>query len=119
MDLKEIRNKIDSIDDELLALYLKRMELSKEVGIYKSQNDISVSDNKREREIVYRLSQNCNENMRLYVKELYDILFSTSKAYQASFINKNSAVKDEIDSLVNDIICSRRCRAWRSVQTAL
>ena len=94
MDLKEIRGKIDSIDDEILALYLKRMELSKEVGLYKAENGVNLTDNKREREIVYRLTQNCSEDMRLYVKEIYDIIFSTSKAYQANFLNKTSLTKE-------------------------
>ena len=103
MDLKEIRSKIDNIDDEILQLYLKRMALSKEVGVYKSQNDIAVNDNKREREIIYRLAQKCDESMRLYVKELYDMIFSTSKAYQLGFINKNSELKSELEVLVNEI----------------
>ena len=31
-NLTDIRNEIDKVDDELLALWLKRMELSKEVA---------------------------------------------------------------------------------------
>lgn len=103
MDLKEIRNKIDNIDDEILALYLKRMELSKEVGLYKAENGVNLTDNKREREIIYRLAQKTNEDMRLYIKEVYDIIFSTSKAYQANFLTKNSLVKEELDKLVEEI----------------
>ena len=32
MELKEIRNQIDGIDDELVALFRKRMELSAQVA---------------------------------------------------------------------------------------
>ena len=34
MELSEIRTKIDAVDDQLLDLFLHRMELSEEVAAY-------------------------------------------------------------------------------------
>ena len=40
MELKDIRNQIDEIDDELVQLFAKRMELSALVADYKKKNHL-------------------------------------------------------------------------------
>mgnify|MGYP000086253802 CR=1 FL=1 len=40
MDLKEIRREIDATDDEILRLFLKRMDLCVGVAKYKKENNI-------------------------------------------------------------------------------
>ena len=42
MDLLELRNEIDKLDDELIPLLLKRMDISRQVAEYKVQNGIPV-----------------------------------------------------------------------------
>ena len=69
MDLEKVREHINSIDDKLTELYVKRMNLCKEVGVIKAQTGKAVYDGKREKDIVYRLSQNVPNDLRLYVKE--------------------------------------------------
>ena len=101
-NLTEIRNNIDKIDDQIIELYKERMALSKEVGLIKAQTETAVHDGKREKEIVYRLSQKCPEEIRLYVKELYDAIFYSSKAYQSKFTVNNSPVKAEIDKIIEN-----------------
>ena len=100
MNLLDIREKIDAIDDQLIELYKERMALSKEVGVIKLQTEKAVHDGKREKEIVYRLSQKCPEEIRLYVKELYDAIFYASKAYQSKFVENSSPVKCELDKII-------------------
>lgn len=102
MDLTEVRKQIDEIDNQLVSLYVKRMELCKEVGVIKSQTSKAVHDGNREKEIVYRLSQNVPEDMKLYLKELYDTVFSTSKSYQTKFVKASSPVKEELDQLISN-----------------
>lgn len=104
MDLKEIRNLIDSVDDELVELYIKRMELCKSVGLYKKDNDKSVNDSVREKEIVYRLSQKCPEELRLYLKEIYKFIFYSSKALQSKIISKDSKTKGFLDEIVKNSV---------------
>lgn len=99
-DLNEIRNQINSIDDELIELYKKRMALCKEVGELKKESGKSVNDGLREKEIVYRLSQKTPEELRLYVKELYETIFYTSKSYQSKLINATSQTKSLLDEIV-------------------
>ena len=37
MELKDLRNEIDAIDDELVRLFVKRMECSAQVADYKKE----------------------------------------------------------------------------------
>lgn len=100
MELKDLREQIDSIDDKIIELYKERMEVSKQVGLVKNKISKAVHDGTREKEIVYRLAQKCPEEIRLYVKELYDAIFYTSKAYQNKFTENTSKVKQEIDEII-------------------
>ena len=40
MELSEIREKIDTVDDQLLKLFLERMSLAEEVAAYKNEQDV-------------------------------------------------------------------------------
>ena len=43
MDLTELRNQIDGIDDQLVQLFCRRMELCAQVAEYKKANGLPVS----------------------------------------------------------------------------
>ncbi len=57
-NLEELRNKIDKIDDQLLNLIQKRFEIVDEVRKYKQENNISITDKNREKQILSRLAEN-------------------------------------------------------------
>ncbi len=40
--LKDLRDMIDALDDELLQILSKRMEICREIGLYKNENDLPV-----------------------------------------------------------------------------
>ena len=42
MDLKDYRNQIDEIDDELVRLFAKRMEVSAQIADYKKANGLPI-----------------------------------------------------------------------------
>jgi len=78
--LQEIRKKIDSVDDEIIFLLLKRLKLSKEARDWKSELSLDVEDEEREAEIIDRISkiskgEISEENMR----KIYSIIFEYSK----------------------------------------
>ena len=100
MELKEIRNEIDKIDDGILDLYLKRMELVKEVAKNKTQTGKAVNDNSREDSIVYRLSKNTPEELKFYLKEVYSTIFAVSKSYQSTLISKTSKSVEKIEKVL-------------------
>ena len=100
MDIEEIRKQIDRIDDEMVKLYVERMGLSKEIAKEKSKTGKSVSDKSREKEIIFRLSRLAPEELTLYLKELYETVFFTSRAYQSALIGENSQTVAAIRALI-------------------
>jgi len=92
-ELKVLREQIDEIDDKIVELYSKRMQISKQVGIVKSNNHYSVVDGSREKEIINRVTSKVDDDIKVYTKQVFNTLFDTSKAYQNCFINKNSEIK--------------------------
>ncbi len=82
MDLTELRKKIDQIDDEILNLFLKRMEISSHVADFKKTNGISTMQKEREREILQRISKMAPNEMADYSRILFATLMDLSKSYQ-------------------------------------
>lgn len=96
MELSDIRAQIDDIDDELKALFVKRMALTADVAEYKRNNGIAVTNSSREREIITRLSSGLDENQAGYLKILWNTLFDVSKANQNRILNYNSELLEKI-----------------------
>ena len=96
MNLEDIRKSIDETDDQIKALYLKRMELVKQVADYKKTVDKAVNDPDREKKILLRITENEPEEIQIYLKRVFEALFETSKAYQSTQVNKKSEVVDKI-----------------------
>ena len=57
MDLSELRGEIDAIDDQLVDLFCRRMEISAKVAQYKKENNLPVFVPAREREILKKVSE--------------------------------------------------------------
>ena len=69
LDLGEIRNRIDNIDRKLVELMEERMEIVKEVALYKKENGIKIFDRKREEEVIDKnLSNVKSEELKNYIQ---------------------------------------------------
>lgn len=82
MDLTECRKKIDEIDDEILKLFLERMNVAVKVADYKKENGITTMQKGREREILKRVSEKSGSEMADYSRILFATLMDLSKSYQ-------------------------------------
>ena len=82
MDLNEIRGKIDEIDDSLVKLFVKRMEMSAQVADYKKANNLPIYVPAREREILQEVATKAGSEMSNYTRVLYSMLFELSRSYQ-------------------------------------
>ena len=91
LDLKEIRKNLDTIDDQLIALFRERMQLSAQVAAYKKENNMPILDSGRESQIIERLSQAAGVEFASATRQLYQTIFQLSRAYQAELIQ---AVKE-------------------------
>ncbi len=81
-NLLNLRKEIDIIDDEILKLFIERMNKSKEIGKFKKSNNISITNKTREDEILHKVSKNLPEDLKKQGEELFQKLFSLSKSYQ-------------------------------------
>ena len=57
MNLEELRQKINQIDDELIKLLEKRMDLVSKVASYKLETGKAVLDSKREETILNKVAE--------------------------------------------------------------
>ena len=83
MDIKDLRNQIDQVDDELVQLFVKRMGLSAQVADYKKANNMPIYVPAREREILQEVAKKAGPEMENYARVLYSMLFELSRSYQS------------------------------------
>jgi chorismate mutase len=83
-DLATFRKKIDKIDDRLVALLIKRMNVVKELDIYKKQHNIVPLDTTRRDEILKKQKQVAKKNGidPAYVAEVYEKIHEHSLRVQ-------------------------------------
>lgn len=89
MDLSENRKRIDEIDDEMLKLFLERMDISKDIAAYKAEHSIPILNRAREREVLAEVAEKSGD-MELYTHRFFSNIMEISRAYQASLDPKDS-----------------------------
>jgi len=97
MDIKDLRNSIDTVDDQILELFVKRMELSEQVAEYKKENALPIVNRTREREVLADMSSKAGQYSD-YAYQLFSRLIDLSKARQCEMNSGDSAVSALIDS---------------------
>ena len=95
MELSEIRTKIDAVDDQLLKLFLERMELSEAVAAYKNEHKLPILNRAREREILAKVTQRAGDKER-YAYHLYSTLFELARSRQAELISAPTKVAERV-----------------------
>ena len=88
--LNELRQQIDQIDDELLAILAKRMRVSKEIGQYKKEHNMPVLQTVRYDEILdKRIKQAESLDMGgAFIKEVLEAVHEESIRHQIEVLNK-------------------------------
>ena len=104
MNLTECREKIDSIDSQIVSLYEERMDVCKEIAADKILNGKKVFDQEREKEKIEKVtSQAHNDFNRLGIAELFEQIMSMSRKLQYCLLNEKG-VKGRIPFVeVDDI----------------
>ena len=86
MDLNDYRKEIDSIDDQLIALFAKRMETAEKIAAYKKANGLRVLDARREKEKMREILDKTPDDLREYVSSLYSLIFELSRSRQSCLL---------------------------------
>lgn len=102
MSLKPIRDEIDNIDNQIIELFSRRMECSKQVAEYKLENGLPIFNQQREQEIldkVYEKSGKNGNNARI----LYSTVLELSRALQHDMVGSGDKLRNEITSAYSEI----------------
>lgn len=83
MDLSDFRRRLDEIDSDLVALFLERMAVSREIGEYKRENGLAVRDASREEQIIKKNRAAASSARDADALEaLYKLIFELSRTVQ-------------------------------------
>ena len=99
MELNEIRGRINEMNDEMLDLFLERMQLSTAVAEYKKANGLPIFDKTREREILAKMAERGGEENEAYVYQFFNTLMNLSKARQAEIIGADSKIVEIVKQM--------------------
>lgn len=92
MELSEIRKQIDSIDEQVLSLFIDRMELTTEVAKYKAANNMVVFQSDRERAIIDKVRANAPEELKKSAEFLFMNIMDISKVSQINAITPDMEI---------------------------
>ena len=100
MDLKELRGEIDRIDDQLVKLFVERMDIAAGVANYKRANNLPIFVPAREREKLADVAEKAGPEMANYTRVLYSMLFELSRSYQSKRNSTISPLYDKIKQAI-------------------
>ncbi|MCK9305267.1 MAG: chorismate mutase, partial [Bacteroidales bacterium] len=87
--LNELRGEIDEIDDRFVSLLSRRMEIAREIGLYKIDHDMPVLQPARyERMVTGRVLQYSGEETeRQFLRQLLEAIHEESVRQQLEIFN--------------------------------
>ncbi|MBE6741247.1 MAG: prephenate dehydratase [Ruminococcaceae bacterium] len=97
MDLSELRKEIDAVDEQLIPLLIKRMQIAEDVAKYKIENGIPVLNASREQEILDKVEEKCG----IYgntIKTIYSATMDASRALQHKIIGGGSQLRNAVEN---------------------
>lgn len=82
-EINKLREQIDIIDDELVGLFEKRMEIVSKIGNIKKTDSLAITDADREDEIIKRgLAKLKNKDFSREIKAFLEYIIELSKKVQ-------------------------------------
>lgn len=102
MDLNDYRKEIDSIDDQMIALFSRRMDIAAKIAEYKRANGLRVLDARREKEKLRDITEKTPEDLRGYVASLYSLIFELSRSHQGRLLGAAGELPAKIAAAIQD-----------------
>ena len=100
-DAEEIAH-IDLIDDELVKLFVQRMDVAAKIADYKKSHDLPILVPAREREKLTEVAQIAGPEMANYTRVLYSMLFELSRSYQSKCNLQTSELHKQIVEAIDN-----------------
>lgn len=81
--MEELRKKIDECDIEIVNALKKRMEVAKEIGLYKKKNNLPIYNAEREKILLKKLKGMANRDLsEEAIEKIYTAIIDASKDLQ-------------------------------------
>ena len=90
MDLEELRSGINDLDKIIQDAFTQRMELCKQVAVYKTEHHMQVFQTDREKEILKRIRNNAPEGLESPSALLFQTIMDISKYLQYRELHKHT-----------------------------
>ncbi len=101
MDLLDLRKEIDNIDEQIIPLLLKRMDISQKVAEYKVARGIPVLNAEREQQILDNVADKCGERGET-IKTVFSATMDASRALQHKIIGGGKELRDTVTKAITD-----------------
>lgn len=89
VEIQKLRKQLDTIDDELLSLLIRRFNVTSQVGKLKESHNMEITDPQRELIILNKIKEkienqtNCDQTHNLtYIIRVYEEIMNQSKQQQ-------------------------------------
>lgn len=102
MELKDYREKLDCIDDEIVKLFTKRMEIAAQIAQYKKENGLPVLDVRREREKMLEVAKKSKSELKDYTLSLYSLIFELSRSSQNRLLGVDTELTGQIRNAIEN-----------------
>ena len=100
MSIENYRKEIDGIDKELVELFVKRMNVAKNIAQYKKESGKAVYDSERERLLLEKVEECAGEEFGDYTRRLYSSILELSRNYQSKSLAQTSGLSEAIVNAV-------------------
>ena len=81
--IKDFREKIDRLDDQLIDIIVERLSLTLDIGEIKKEINLNITDNNREQEIINRMTQRLKGRLNpKEIEKIFNLIFQISKKIQ-------------------------------------
>ncbi|MGL5436233.1 MAG: prephenate dehydratase [Lachnospiraceae bacterium] len=95
MDLKECRDQLDQIDQQIVELFEQRMQVCADVAAYKINTGKEVYDEEREQQKLAAIEQIAHGGFnRVAVRELFSQMMTISRRYQYQLLEESGQQTD-------------------------
>ncbi len=102
MDLTSLRSEIDNIDNQILELFKRRMEINIDVAKYKQANNMQIFQQGRENQVIERVTANSPDWLKNGTESLFLQIMDIGKSIQQQTLFKDAFMEYE-PLVINDV----------------
>lgn len=118
-DLLKLRDEIDTIDNEIVSLYEKRMKIAEKVAAFKIQTGKKVFDKEREKSKLHVLSQKASsEFTKVGIIQLFEQIMAVSRKRQYQLLTEHGLIEDVELKKVSDFAIPNARIVFQGVEGA-